>query len=135
MDNNFLQYLLMPLKIQGPYEMQAGVRMSHTDVTMLHMPIQVYLVFLQNVSHSALVVFTPLVWHSWSFWQKRARKICNTCCNCGHMCLKITKIILVSFLKFSCEMKFIVIFVIVKHNLKICCGFLIIYGLVVAKMT
>ena len=32
-------------------------------------------------------------------------------------------------------MQFIVIFVIVKHIWKICYGFLIVYGLVFAKMT
>ena len=44
--------------------------------------------------------------------------------------LTITKITMVSLSKFNCERPFIVIFVIVKHNLKICCGFLIIDGLI-----
>ena len=35
-----------------------------------------------------------------------------------------------SLSKFSCVRQFIVIFVIVKHNLKICCKFLIVYALV-----
>ena len=37
---------------------------------------------------------------------------------------------MVSLAKFNCERRFIVIFVIVKHNWKICYGFLIVYRLV-----
>ena len=64
------------------------------------------------------------------FLIKRARKICNKSSNCAHMCLTLTKITMGSLSKFSCKRQFIVIFVIVKHNLKICCEFLIVYTLV-----
>ena len=59
------------------------------------------------------------------FCQKQSRKICNKSSNCGHMCLTITKITMGLLSKFNCERPFIV-----KHNWKICCGFLIVYGLV-----
>ena len=67
------------------------------------------------------------------FFQKRARKICNKSSNCAYMCLTITKITMVSLSKFNSERPFIVIFVIVKHNWNICCGILIVYGLVFSE--
>ena len=72
-------------------------------------------------------LINPPVCTLYYFAIKRARKKCNKSSNCVHMCLTITKKKKMgSFSYFICKRQFIVIFVIVKHNLKI----LIVYALV-----
>ena len=77
-----------------------------------------------------IVVSLIFCLHLVLFCQKRASKICKKSSNCAHICLTITKITITGLSKFNCERQFIVIFVIVKHNWKIYCGFLIVDGLV-----